>query len=126
MKLKILIADDVEYMRKLVQQFLLKIDNVEIVEEAGDGEEAINKAQESKPDVILLDMNMPNIGGVEVAKKIKEKMKDVRIYFFSAYDIDDFRTLVKESPVEGFIQKSSLREELLEMVQRELQIKSQE
>jgi len=122
-KLRILVVDDVEYMRKLVQQFLLRMENVEVVGEASDGEEAIRQVQLYKPDVTLLDMSMPEISGVDVARKIKEIHPGSRIYFFSAYDIEDFKNLVKEMLVEGFIQKASLKDELLKMVQDELERK---
>lgn len=121
LKLGILIVDDLEYMRKLVCQFLSKNESVTIVGEASSGDEAVKKTQEYHPDVILLDMSLPNTSGVEVAWKIRSIAPDVRIYFFSAYDIDDFKNLVNSSPADGFIQKSSLKSELHQMVQAELE-----
>jgi DNA-binding NarL/FixJ family response regulator len=119
-KLRILIVDDQEYMRKLVSQFLSKNEVVAIVGEASSGDEAVQKAREQHPDVILLDMSMPKTTGVEVARRIRSVIPDVRIYFFSAYDVDDFKNLVNSSPADGFIQKSSLKSELHRMVQDEL------
>jgi DNA-binding NarL/FixJ family response regulator len=122
-KLRILIVDDLEYMRKLVWQFLSKNEDVTVVGEASSGDEAIQKTQQYHPDVILLDMNIPNISGIEVAKKIRLVEPAVRIYFFSAYDIEDFKNLVHDYIADGFIQKSSLKDELQQMVQVELERK---
>jgi DNA-binding NarL/FixJ family response regulator len=122
-KLSILIVDDLDYMRTLVSQFLSRNEAVVIVGEAGNGDEAIKKAQEHRPDIIILDMSMPDTGGVEVARKIKSILPSARIYFFSAYDLEDFRDLVANSPADGFIQKSSLKIELQQMVQAELERK---
>ncbi len=119
-KLRILVADDLEYMRKLIAQFLSKDSGVSIIGEASDGDEALRLAHEHKPDIILLDMNMPNTNGVEVAKKIRTSLPDIRIYFISAYDVEDFKNLINNSPANGFIQKASLKVELQQMVQTEL------
>jgi DNA-binding NarL/FixJ family response regulator len=120
-KLRILIVDDQEYMRKLVCQFLSKNEAVSIVGEASTGDEVLQKVKENNPDIVLLDMSMPNTSGVEVARKIRLVLPDVRIYFFSAYDVENLKNIVNSSPADGFIQKSNLKSELHRMVQDELE-----
>jgi DNA-binding NarL/FixJ family response regulator len=120
-KLKILIVDDQEYMRKLVAQFLSRNEEVAIIGEASSGDDAIEKARERHPDVVLLDMSMPNTSGVEVAKRIKSEMPDMRVYFFSAYDVENLKNMVNIAPADGFIQKSSLKTELYQMVSDEVE-----
>jgi CheY-like chemotaxis protein len=60
-KLRILIVDDISSMRMLMKQYLRSNEHVVVVGEAGDGEEALRKVQESQPDVVILDMSMPGI-----------------------------------------------------------------
>jgi DNA-binding NarL/FixJ family response regulator len=122
-KLRILIVDDLEYIRKLVRQFLSKNSDVFITGEAGSGDEALEEVKRNCPDVILLDMSLPNISGIEVAKQIRALLPEVRIYFFSAYDLEEFKDMVKESIADGFIQKSGLKVELEQMVKTELERK---
>jgi DNA-binding NarL/FixJ family response regulator len=121
MKLKILIVDDMDSMRLLVTQYLRRIDEVTVVGQAVDGEEAIRKAKESNPDIILMDISLPGGSGVEVTRKIKALLPKVRVYLFSAYEVDEFREIIDNSPADGFIQKSCLKPELIEMIQKELE-----
>jgi DNA-binding NarL/FixJ family response regulator len=123
-KLRIFIVDDVDMMRILETQYLNKHDEVEIVGEARDGDEALKKAQEYMPDVILMDMNLPGISGVAVSKNIKKILPAVRIYLCSAYPVDQYRQMNLESPADGFIQKSCLKDELSEMIRREMERKN--
>jgi DNA-binding NarL/FixJ family response regulator len=120
MKLRVLIVDDIDMMRVLVTQYLSKNDNVMIVGEARDGEEAMKKAQECSPDVILMDMSLPGTGGVAIARRIKKNQPNVCIYLCSAYPLDEYRELGINSPADGFIQKSSLKSELLAVIKKEL------
>jgi DNA-binding NarL/FixJ family response regulator len=123
MKLKVLVVDDTDMMRRLVQQYLDQSGDASVVGEASDGEEAIAKARDCKPDIVLLDMNMPGKRGVEVARELRSIVPDVRIYIFSAYDINEFKELDIQLTVDGFVQKSSLKSELEEMVRKEVRRK---
>jgi len=120
MKLRVLIVDDMDSMRLLVTQYLRRHDDVEVVGEAVDGNEAIKKAKEFTPDVVLMDISLPGMSGLDVTRKIKSFLPHVRIYLFSAYEVDEFRELVIDSPADGFIQKSCLKPELLDMIGKEL------
>jgi DNA-binding NarL/FixJ family response regulator len=123
MKLKVLVVDDTDMMRRLVRQYLDQSGDASVVGEASDGEEAIAKARDCKPDIVLLDMNMPGKRGVEVARELRSIVPDVRIYIFSAYDINEFKELDIQLTVDGFVQKSSLKSELEEMVRKEVRRK---
>ncbi|RPI05847.1 MAG: response regulator [Ignavibacteriae bacterium] len=122
-KLRILIVDDIPSMRLLMKQYLRSHDEVVVVGEASTGEEALKKAQESQPDVIILDMSMPGLSGVEAARKIKSQFPNIYVYLCSAYELKEFRELNIDSPADGFIQKSSMKPELLAMIRKELERK---
>jgi two-component system response regulator NreC len=124
MKLKVLVVDDTEMMRRLVRQYLDQSKDAWVAGEAGNGEEAIAKAGECKPDIVLLDMNMPGKRGGEVARELRSIVPDVRIYIFSAYDMNEFKELDIHLSVDGFVQKSSLKTELEEMVRKEVERKN--
>jgi len=124
MKLRILIVDDMAPMRLLIKHYLRSNEAVMVVGEASDGEEALIKAQESQPDVVILDMSLPGASGVEVARKIKSLLPNIYIYLCSAYELNKYRELSLDSPADGFIQKSSMKPELQAMIQKELERKN--
>jgi DNA-binding NarL/FixJ family response regulator len=82
---RVLIADDSESVRDVIRTFLRHHKEIEICGEAVDGLEAVEKAQRLKPDLILLDLVMPEINGAEVASILKQKMPHLRIILFSMY-----------------------------------------
>ena len=72
MPIRILIADDHQLLREGIRNFLSLEPDFEIIGEASNGEEAVTKAEALKPDVMLLDINMPKANGIEVASRLKE------------------------------------------------------
>ena len=82
---RVLIADDSSSVRDVIRTFLRDHQDIEICGEAVDGLEALEKAQRLKPDLVLLDLVMPEINGAEVASILKNKMPDIRIILFTMY-----------------------------------------
>ena len=123
-KLRILIVDDMPSMRLLMKQYLRGHDAVIVVGEASNGEEALTKAQEFQPDVVILDMSMPGLSGVEAARRIKSLSPHIYVYLCSAYELKEFRELNLDSPADGYIQKSSMKPELQAMIRKELERKN--
>jgi DNA-binding NarL/FixJ family response regulator len=85
MQKRVLIADDSSSVRDAIRTFLSGHQEIEICGEAVDGLDALEKAQRLKPDLVLLDLVMPEINGVEVASILKQKMPHIRIILFSMY-----------------------------------------
>jgi DNA-binding NarL/FixJ family response regulator len=81
---RILLADDSDAVRRVVHTYLAERD-FDVCGEAADGEDAIEKAQTLNPDLILLDLAMPRVNGLEVASVLKRHMPNVRIVLFTAY-----------------------------------------
>jgi DNA-binding NarL/FixJ family response regulator len=81
----ILIADDSAHVRYIIREFLKDVPDVQICGEAVDGVDAIEKARKLKPNLILLDLSMPRMNGVEVASILKKSMPDVLIILFTMY-----------------------------------------
>lgn len=76
-KFKIILADDSSLIRDRIKDILNNLDNVEIIGEAINGVEALELIEDKKPDLMLLDIRMPEMNGIEVLKKIKEKKIDI-------------------------------------------------
>jgi len=85
MRKRVLIADDSTSVRNVIRSFLRDHQEIEICGEAVDGLDTIQKAQHLKPDLILLDLVMPEINGAVVASILKQKMPNVRIILFTMY-----------------------------------------
>src|ERR1700738_1214945 len=85
MRKRVLIADDSTSVRDVIRSFLRDHQEIEICGEAVDGLDTIQKAQRLKPDLILLDLVMPEINGAVVASILKQKMPNVRIILFTMY-----------------------------------------
>jgi two-component system vancomycin resistance associated response regulator VraR len=82
---RVLIADDSSSVRDVIRTFLRNHEEIEICGEAVDGLEALEKAQSLKPDLVLLDLVMPEINGAEVASILKNKMPNIRIILFTMH-----------------------------------------
>jgi two-component system response regulator NreC len=114
--LKILIADDHETVRKGVGAILTAHLHPEICEEAANGEQAITKALALQPDAILLDINMPVMGGFAAAKELKKLMPHVPILFLTMHGTHSFVSEGRRAGVQGFVTKDRAGEVLIHAV----------
>jgi DNA-binding NarL/FixJ family response regulator len=83
---RILIADDLEHIRNLVRSFLQEELGFQVCGEAVDGYDAIEKAQKLKPDLIILDVSMPRMGGIEAAPRLKTLLPQTPIILFTLHE----------------------------------------
>jgi len=86
--IRVLIADDHALFRRAIQAVLNDEDDIEVVAEAGDGEEAVALAGEHAPDVVLLDVNMPKLSGIDAARAIKEELPSTQVVMFTVSDTE--------------------------------------
>lgn len=115
--INILLADDSPSFLAAVWSCLFLWPIVKIVGEARDGEEALSKAQQLRPDLILLDIGMPKLNGLEVARTIQTWTNPPRIVFLSMNDGEAYRAAVQELGVFGFISKSDFVEQLPRLIE---------
>ena len=111
--MRILLAEDQTLLREATRRLLELESDLEIVAEAGDGEEAIDLALRLSPDVVLLDMAMPRLNGVEVTRRIKAKLPEVAVLVLSAYDYDAYVVAALEAGAAGYILKDVGADELV-------------
>jgi DNA-binding NarL/FixJ family response regulator len=110
---KILIVDDHALFRQGVRNTIEREEDFEVVGEAGDGAEALAKARELKPDLILMDINMPHCNGLEAVIAIKRELPDVRIIMLTVHDEDENLFEAIKKGAEGFLSKGVRAEALL-------------
>ncbi len=122
-KLKILLADDHDSFRRILVAFLKAQEEVEVVEEAVDGKEVVEKAEQLRPDLILMDIHMPQQNGIEATKTMKNLLPSTKVFILSM-DINEFYQKDAQKFADGFISKSSLKNALLDVLSAE-QIETQ-
>jgi DNA-binding NarL/FixJ family response regulator len=110
---RILIADDHDLMRRGVRTLLEPHPGWEICGEATTGREAVAKAEELKPNIVILDISMPDLNGVDAAKRIKKASPDTEVLIFSAHYSDQLIREILEAGVRGYIVKSDSDRDLV-------------
>jgi DNA-binding NarL/FixJ family response regulator len=110
--IRILIADDHPVVRMGVKQILEKVPDMEVADEANDGAEAIEKVTKKKFDVVLLDISMPGLGGLEVLKQLKRKTPSLPILLLSMHPEKQYAIRALKSGASGYLTKKSAPYEL--------------
>lgn len=115
--IRVLLADDHDVVRKGLHALLETEDKIEIVGEAVDGVEAVLKARALRPDVILLDLQMPRKNGIEVIGEIKQENPDARILVLTSFSDDEKVFAAIKAGALGYLLKETSEAELLQAVQ---------
>jgi DNA-binding NarL/FixJ family response regulator len=113
---RVLVVDDFEPFRQLICLMLQKVPEVQIIFEVSDGLQAVQKAQELKPDLVVLDLGLPKLNGIEAARQIRELVPKSRIIFLSQEScVEVVREALRAGGL-GYIVKSDAGDELLAAV----------
>ena len=115
-KIRILIADDHAFVREGTRRILEQEPDLEVVAEAGDGEEAVRLASDLKPDVAIIDVAMPKLDGIEATRRIKALCPAVAVLVLSAYDDDQFVFGLLEAGAAGYLLKSVRGHEIVDAI----------
>jgi len=114
--IKILITDDHPVVREGLFTMLSREHDFEVVGEARDGVEAVNKAKELNPDVVLMDLRMPEMDGVEAMRQIRSTMPDVKFIILTTYSDDEYIFSGIEAGARAYLLKDAPREELFKAI----------
>jgi DNA-binding NarL/FixJ family response regulator len=116
MSIKVLIADDHVFYREGVRAFLENEPDIEVVGEAGNGEEALAKAVELKPDVILMDLKMPGMNGIEATRRIFETDSEIGVLALTMFDDDDSVFAAMRAGARGYLLKDAGKNQVIRAI----------
>jgi two-component system invasion response regulator UvrY len=114
----VLLVDDHELVRTGLKALLENEPDISVIGEASSGEEALKLVREKKPDVVLMDIQMPGIGGLEATKRMLHTFPGVRVIAVSSYNEDPYPAKLIQTGASGFLAKDSTSEELIEAIRR--------
>ena len=115
-KTTVLIADDHALVREGIIAFLKLCDDIEVVAEASDGLEAVEKAKKFNPDVVLMDIAMPKLGGLEATIELKRLLPDIKILVLTQYDDKEYISRFLKAGVSGYLLKRAVGNELVSAI----------
>ena len=114
--IKILLVDDHQVVRDGLAVMLGRQPDFSVIGEARNGLEAVEQAEELKPDIILMDLRMPELNGVEAMRRIRERDEQVKFLVLTTYDTDEYIFDAIEAGARGYLLKDTSREELFQAV----------
>jgi len=111
-RIRVLIADDSAAFRNAVGLFLERLPQVEVIGAAEDGVHALALVASLRPDLVLMDLRMPRLGGLQATRRIRAKFPNVHVIMISLHDSQELRAASAASGADRFILKHCLRDEL--------------
>jgi len=116
MKVNILLVDDHKILRQGIKTMLEMNEGLNIVAEASDGEMALQMARENHPDLIVMDISMPNVNGIEATRRIKSEMPSIKILALSMHDDNGFLINMLKAGASGYLLKDCAADELINAI----------
>ncbi len=116
MKIKVLVTDDHQLFREGLVNLLFSAPDIEVIAQAEDGKDAIEKAKHFKPDVILIDIAMPNMTGIEATKELKKLMPEIKVIGVSMHSDKQYVKGILEAGADGYLLKNCTYRQLTEAI----------
>jgi DNA-binding NarL/FixJ family response regulator len=116
--IKTLIVDDSRLFRERLKAFLAAHPEVEVVGEAGDGQAALSQARELKPDVVLMDVKLGGMNGLEATGNLKRELPELQVIVLSRYDLAAYREAAATLGASAYVAKKDLVDQLLPAIRR--------
>ncbi|CDZ93951.1 MULTISPECIES: response regulator transcription factor GacA [Pseudomonadaceae] len=114
--IRVLVVDDHDLVRTGISRMLADIDGLQVIGQADSGEEAIRKSRELKPDVVLMDIKMPGIGGLEATRKLLRSYPDIKVIAVTICEEDPFPTRLLQAGAAGYLTKGAALEEMVQAI----------
>jgi DNA-binding NarL/FixJ family response regulator len=115
--IRVVLADDHAVVRKGIREFLEEAGDIQVIAEAATGAEAVALTLEHQPDVAVLDIQMPEMGGIEATRQIKAQAPGVHVLVLTAYDDDPYIFAMLQAGASGYVLKTAPSDELVRAVQ---------
>jgi DNA-binding NarL/FixJ family response regulator len=115
--MRVLLVEDHPMFRDGLARMLESVEDVEIVAEAGTGEEAVQLAEQLKPTIVLMDLNLPKMSGIEATKRIIQKQPNIGILILTMYDDDSSVFAAMRAGARGYLLKEANRNEIIRAIQ---------
>lgn len=116
--IKVLIVDDHELIRSGISRLLADHDKISVIGEACSGEEAVSKSRELKPDVVLMDANMPGIGGLEATRRLLRYDPDVKVIAVTVHGDEPYPTRFMQAGAAGYVTKGADINEMVKAIRQ--------
>lgn len=113
---KVLIADDHAIVREGVRMILAKEQDIEVVGEAEDGRQALDLVDQRRPNVVIMDLSMPGMGGIEATKKVKEQHPDVNVLALTMHEDESYVFQLLRAGASGYVLKRAAAHDLVQAV----------
>lgn len=114
--IRVLVVDDLVLVRSGISRLLADAEQIDVVGQASSGEEAIVMSRELEPDVILMDINMPGIGGMEATQKILQRQPEIQIVALTVYDGDPYTSRLMKIGASGYLTKGAHLDEMIRAI----------
>src|SRR3989339_846116 len=114
----VLVADDHSIVREGLKQIIRKIEGVSKVEEASDGHEALSKIEKNKYDLVILDISMPGLSGLDILKTMKDKNEKAHVLILSVHPQEQYAIRAFKLGAAGYLCKDSINEELSSAIKK--------
>ncbi len=118
MTIKVLVADDHDLVRMGITRMLDDHNHIDVVADANCGETAVNLTRQHRPDVVLLDVQMPNIDGIEATKRIKQIDDAIKVLAVSSLSAQPYPALLLKAGVDGYITKGTPIDEMVKAINK--------
>ena len=115
-KIRVLLADDHHLVRQGIRELLESASDLQVVAEAGDGEEARSLIEKHNPDVAVLDIQMPKASGIEVTRWVRSHVPEVGVLILTAYNDDPYVMAVLQAGANGYVLKTAKTDDLIQAV----------
>ncbi len=115
-RIRVILADDHTLVRAGIRALLERAEEIEVVGEAGDGYEALELIRQQTPDLVLLDMVMPGVSGLDVLKRIKQDFPSTRVIILSVHETEEYALRAFQGGAAGYISKKAASGELVEAI----------
>ncbi len=115
-KIKLILADDHALVRAGTRQLLERYMDLQVVGEAADGEQAVRLAKQLRPDLVVMDVRMPKLSGVEATRRIKAECPEVGVLVLTAHDDDEYIFALLQAGANGYLLKTAETEELVKAI----------